>query len=174
VFITRFDQIDRSMVASRAHEHSSRCMVHPMSTLDVINAFSKAMSETAERNSAAVKVITKALGVQHHPELEKDGPRGPRIETFHEDGSLKSSSPGELLPCSADNSPDTYNNVEEALNLMKADVLTGMYSHTPTLTLVLMTLSGQKVGVRLLALRGPRLFQLIKGLKEQADARGTS
>jgi len=137
---------------------------------DFAKVFLSALSKAVEHNSNAVRVIAETLGVPHRPELEKDGPRGPRIRTFYENGRLKSSRVGELLPGSVDNSPDTYNSVNEALALMKNDTLTGMYFHAPSLNLVLMTLSGKKIGIRMIDLRG-RTPYLIQELKSMSEAR---
>ena len=109
--------------------------------------------------------------VPYMADCEKDGPRGPWVETRDKAGRVAGGHTGDLLPGSVNNAPDCHLNVPQALERFGQDKLVGVYFHIPSLTFTLVGISGAKVGIRSIDLgRGRSL--LVSELRKRSEARG--
>lgn len=111
------------------------------------NFFYEFISAWAKNFQKICENLPGESGVPYLKECELDGPRGPRKITKFPSGGY-SSSTGDLLPGSVDNSPDCYLNVSNALQLLEGHLIKGIYAHIPSMNLVFVTEAGGKIGVR--------------------------
>lgn len=135
-----------------------------MSDIENMVSLMDALSNTIRKNGQR---LASEVGVPYLKECEFDGPRGPRIERRLQDGGVAFET-GPLLPGSVDNSPDCYLDVEKALARISSDTVIGVYGHVPSLNIVLVCLSGAKVGVRLISTRG-LWSQLVEGVRARVE-----
>lgn len=133
----------------------------PPAHLVKMHAFLEILSRFSGGLTATFRKLAEDAGIPYL-ECEGDGKRGPRVVTYHHNGTICNSSPGPILPGEANNGPSCFLNVPQALERLGKEPLIGMYFHVQSLNLVLVT-KDDKIGIRSNCLRSG-FIQLLEEL----------
>lgn len=132
-----------------------------------INGFLNMLSGQNNNLKGLFIMVAERLGISYKNDCEKDS-----IVKIRHEGKWVPLGEGGFtwdsgIDYSEENWPDSYNDIDEALN--KIHQPAAMWYHNPSMNLVIMDKSGEKIGIMSTALRHPMLGLHAANIKALVD-----